>query len=110
MIVEYSPGQLLVGGGVTPAGILTVAGGGVSLGALAFDNSGALWTISVSTSQLLEFTPDQVIAAGSQPPGLTLAVAAGPNSLAFNPAPDGLPIVSPSALRVARPAGHVRRR
>jgi sugar lactone lactonase YvrE len=110
MIVEYSPGQLLVGGGVTPAGILTVAGGRVSLAALAFDNSGGLWTTSVSTSQLLQFTPDQVIAAGSQPPGLTLAVAAGPTSLAFNPAPDGLPIVSPSTSRVARPAGHVRRR
>jgi len=82
----------------------------VSLAALAFDNSGDLWAVSASTSQLLEFTADQVVAAGSQTPGVTIAVAATPNSLAFNPAPDGLPIVSPSAVRLSRRAGQLRRR
>ena len=89
-------------------GVLSVAGGGVTLSALAFDNSGDLWTASTTTAQLLEFTADQVIGAGSQPPGLTLPVAAGPSSLVFNPAPDGLPIGSPDALRL-RPSGHIRR-
>jgi sugar lactone lactonase YvrE len=107
-VSEYSPGQLLAGGAVTPAGVLSVAGGGATLSALAFDNSGDLWTVSTTTSQLFEFTADQVIAAGSQPPGLALVVAAGPSTLVFNPAPDGLPIVSPDA-RTIRPSGHVRR-
>jgi sugar lactone lactonase YvrE len=107
-IAEYSPGQLLAGGAVTPSGVLSVAGGGVTLAALAFDNSGDLWTLSTTTAQLFEFTADQVIAAGSEAPGLTLAVAAGPGTLVFNPAPDGLPIVSPDASRI-RPLGHLRR-
>ena len=107
-IAEYSPGQLLAGGALTPSGVLSVAGGGVTLSALAFDNSGDLWTVSTTTAQLFEFTADQVIAAGSQPPGLTLLVAAGPTTLVFNPAPDGLPIVSPDAWTI-RPSGHVRR-
>jgi hypothetical protein len=109
-IAEYSPGQLLVGGALAPAGVLTVTGSAVSLAALAFDNSGDLWTASSSTGQLLEFTADQVIGAGAQTPGLTIAVAAGPSTLAFNPAPDGLPIASPDAVRMSRAAGHVHRR
>jgi sugar lactone lactonase YvrE len=106
-IVEYGPGQLLTGGAATPVATLTVAGGGVSFTALAFDNSGDLWTTSASTAQVLEFTGRQVVAAGSQSPGVALAVGAGPNSLAFNPAPDGLPIVSPSTARIARDRGHL---
>ena len=109
-IVEYGPGQLLSGGAATPVATLTVVAGGVSFSALAFDNSGDLWTTSVSSAQLLEFTADQVVAAGTQAPGVTLAVGATPNSVAFNPAPDGLPIVSPSASRIARARGHVHRR
>jgi sugar lactone lactonase YvrE len=108
-IAEYSPGQLLIGGALTPAGALTVTGGAVTLAALAFDNSGDLWAVSTSTAQLFEFTADQVIAAGPQAPGLTLSVAAGPSSLVFNPAPDGLPITSPDASRLTRAAGHVHR-
>jgi sugar lactone lactonase YvrE len=107
-IAEYSPGQLLAGGAETPTGVLSVAGGGVALAALAFDNSGDLWAVSATTAQLFEFTADQVIAAGNQSPGLTLPVAAGPTTLVFNPAPDGLPIVSPDAVRI-RPMGHIRR-
>jgi sugar lactone lactonase YvrE len=109
-IAEYSPGQLLAGGALAPAGVLAVTGSAVGLAALAFDNSGDLWTASSSTGQLLEFTADQVIGAGAQTPGLTIAVAAGPSTLAFNPAPDGLPIASPDAVRLSRAAGHVHRR
>jgi sugar lactone lactonase YvrE len=108
-IAEYSPGQLLTGGVVAPAGVLGVTGGTVALAALAFDNSGDLWAVSSSTAQLLEFTADQVIGAGSQTPGLTISVAAGPSTLVFNPAPDGLPIASPDAVRLSRAAGHVHR-
>jgi sugar lactone lactonase YvrE len=107
-IAEYSPGQLLAGGAVTPAGVIGVASGGVTLSALAFDNSGDLWAVSTATAQLFEFTADQVIGGGNQTPGLTLPVAAGPTTLVFNPAPDGLPIVSPDGLRI-RPLGHIRR-
>ena len=110
-IAEYSPGQLLLGGALSPTGVIVIAGSPVALSALAFDNSGDLWAASTSTAQLFELTADQVIATGIQTPGLTLAVAAGPSSLVFNPAPDGLPIASPDAWHLAaRASGRLHRR
>ena len=90
-IVEYTPGQLAVGGAQTPAVTLT-ANSSQSLAIpyfLAFDAAGDLWVPNYVTNTLVEFTPAQLGASGDPTPATTIASAGasdlnGPVSIAFD--------------------------
>jgi sugar lactone lactonase YvrE len=96
-IVEFSNSQQKASG--SPAPILTLVVPSISgaPSSLAFDNSGDLWALSTTASGLIEYSAQQISAGGAAAPAITLPVAAGPVTLAFDPPPNGLPIVGPAA-------------
>jgi sugar lactone lactonase YvrE len=60
--------------------------------AIAFDNSGDLWTNSTTGAAIFEYTGTQLAAGDSVPPALVLNVAGVPVNLVFDPPPDSLPL------------------
>jgi sugar lactone lactonase YvrE len=68
--------------------------------AMAFDNSGDLWTISSASSSIIEYTAEQITAFGASAPAYTIQVPSNPVSLAFDPPPNGVPVVGPQTHRL----------
>ena len=67
---------------------------------MAFDNSGDLWTISSASSSIIEYTAEQITAFGASAPAYTIQVPSNPVSLAFDPPPNGVPVVGPQTHRL----------
>jgi len=99
-IVAFANVAQTTSGSPTPAltFVVPVASGGPAT--LAFDNSGDLWAISATSSSVIEYTAQQIAAYGASAPALTMQVANGPVSLAFDPPPNGIPVVGPQIRRV----------
>jgi sugar lactone lactonase YvrE len=98
-IVEFSNGQETASGSPTPALIFAVPSASGAPSALAFDNSGDLWIISATSSGLVQYSAAQISAAVALTPALSFPVASGAASLAFDPPPNGVPLVGPATAR-----------
>lgn len=73
-VVEFTASQLAAGNTQTPAVTLTATGGGLQLPAgIAFDAHGDLWVSSELGNTVVEFTPQQLAAGGSQTPAVTIS-------------------------------------
>jgi sugar lactone lactonase YvrE len=101
-IVAYSSGQIAGSGSTTPYETLVIPAATGTPTALAFDNSGDLWANSVTGGAIIEYTGPQISAGGAAAPASVVTVASIPVSLAFDPAPLGLPLVSPLGARAGR--------
>jgi len=101
-IVSFARISQLATGSPAPAEILDVpaATGGPS--AFAFDNSGDLWVISAATSSLLEYTAQQISAFTGGTPSTIVPLASGAVSVAFDPPPNGVPVVGPQGRLMKR--------
>ena len=99
-IVAYDYAHQLHSGSPTP--VITFALPGTSNGpsVLAFDNSGDLWGISATGSNLFEYSAQQISAYGAAAPVYTVVLSNRPTSLAFDPRPDGIPLVGPTGRRL----------
>jgi sugar lactone lactonase YvrE len=99
-LVEFTNGQQTASGSPVPTITFSVPPANGALTALAFDNSGDLWALSASSSTVVEYSGPQLSAAAATSPAYTGPVAAGAVSLAFDPPPNGLPIVGPETSRI----------
>jgi sugar lactone lactonase YvrE len=103
-IVEFGNAQQDASGSPTPIEILTVPAAYAGPSAFAFDNSGDLWAITTATSAIIEYTAQEISAGAANDPSYVIQAPAKAVSLAFDPPPNGLPLVGPqSAKRLKGP-------
>jgi hypothetical protein len=96
--VEYSYTQQLAGDSLTPILVFTLPAAVAAPTSIAFDNSGDLWGTSLTGSALFEYSATQIVSGGASTPAATIAVPAGPRTVALDPVPSGLPVSGPHLL------------
>jgi sugar lactone lactonase YvrE len=109
VIAQYTPSQLT---SATPpsAPNNTLIVSSARLDGVVFDNSGNLWVTEEvgSPSSVVEFSPAQLTAGGTQSPSKTVGGNGGDLfALAFDPHASGLPIAGLHAPRAARSMTHI---
>jgi hypothetical protein len=94
---RYGASQVAASGTKDPEARITVTGG-VSLGSLAFDASGALWIADYSGRKLLHVPASQLVGSGvfTVNPDVVItapsASGVGLSAIVVDPTPDGLPL------------------
>jgi hypothetical protein len=92
-VVEFSASQLVSSSGSAMPAVVISSPNGANINlpvGIAFDGGGNLWVANSVLNDVVEFTPEQLVASGSPTPAVTLAPAANsiqdPSLIAFDAA------------------------
>ena len=101
-IVSFANAQQTASGSPTPSEIVSIPSAYGGPFAFAFDNSGDLWALGTAGPNVIEYTAQQIAVGAASQPGYVIHVPSTPVSLAFDPPPNGIPLVGPQTERHVR--------
>jgi hypothetical protein len=101
-IVSFANAQQTASGSPTPSEVLSIPSAYAGPFAFAFDNSGDLWALGTAGPNVIEYTAQQIAVGAASQPGYVIRVPSTPVSLAFDPPPNGIPLVGPLTERHLR--------